>query len=296
MGTTRHTVLITGATAGIGRHMALHLARRGHHVIAAGRRQHALDTLREEAAGLKLDTVQLDVTDEDSVKAGHAATLELTAGHGVDVIVNNAGYGMAAPTIETRDADLRKQFDTNVFGLMSVTRVFSQEMLQRRQGRIVNISSVGGRVTLPFMGVYNSTKYAVESLSDAMRRELHALGIQVALVEPGLIRSEFSQRTMEWLDQYKDSTSPFASVYARSEEMRRWSDSQAADPLCVSQAVQHAIEARRGRPRYLVPFSSRIMVWLAGLLPTRMLDFVMVRTLGLSAPKPAELPPATSAA
>jgi short-subunit dehydrogenase len=296
MGTKTQIVLITGATAGIGRHMALHLAKRGHHVIAAGRRQHALDTLEAEAAGLRLDTVQLDVTDEASVRAGHASVLAFTADHGVDVIVNNAGYGMAAPTIETRDEDMRKQFDTNVFGLMSVTRVFAQEMLQRRQGRIVNISSVGGRVTLPFMGVYNSTKYAVESLSDAMRRELHALGIQVALVEPGLIRSEFSERTMEWVEQYKDSTSPFARIYERSEEMRRWSDSQAADPLCVSQAVQHAIEAKRSRARYLVPFSSRIMVWLAGWLPTRLLDLAMVRALGLSANTREALPPAPSAA
>lgn len=282
--------LITGATAGIGRHAALHLARKGLHVIATGRRKDALAALAREAEGLRLDTVELDVTDVESIARAKEEVHRLTDGHGVDVLVNNAGYGMAAPMIETSDVDLRRQYDTNVFGLMAVTRAFAADMIERRRGRIINVSSVGGRVTLPFFGAYNSTKYAVESISDALRRELGAFGIQVALIEPGPIRSEFSTKTMEFVEKYADEASPYAMVYARARQIRELSDSRSAGPECVSVAIEHAATARRARARYVMPFSSRLMLWLVGLLPTRWVDNALERALGLSArtlPPPA---------
>src|SRR5262245_58643540 len=120
----RRTVLITGATAGIGRHLALDLAARGHRVIATGRNVEALAALETAAGGHNLRNLPLDVTDAASVAAAHAAVLAETGGHGVDVLVNNAGYGQAGPLVELDDATLRRQFDTNVFGLMAVTRAF----------------------------------------------------------------------------------------------------------------------------------------------------------------------------
>ena len=154
-------VLITGATAGIGRMSALHLARLGHHVIASGRKVAELAKLKDEAAGLKLDTLVLDVTSAASIASAVEEVSRLTGGHGLDVLVNNAGFGILGPTSEIDDGEMRRQFETNVFGLMSVTRAFLPRMQQRRSGRIINISSVGGRVTLPYFGVYNATKYAV---------------------------------------------------------------------------------------------------------------------------------------
>jgi NAD(P)-dependent dehydrogenase (short-subunit alcohol dehydrogenase family) len=291
-------VLITGATAGIGRDAALRLARAGYHVIAAGRRTDALARLEREARDFRLDSVRLDVNDATSIDAAYAEVIRLTDGHGVDVLVNNAGFGMAAPMIETTDADLRSQYETNVFGLMAVTRAFTKEMLARGSGRIVNVSSIGGRVTMPFMGAYNSTKYAVESISDALRRELRPLGIRVSLIEPGLIRSEFSSTTMDWVEKYKSDTSPYAAVYARAEEIRKMSDARAADPECVSRAIEHAIASRRPRARYVMPLSGKLFVWLAGWLPTSWLDYVFSRALGVTPRPVAALPspaPATEA-
>lgn len=295
MNAKQQTVLITGATSGIGRHLALHLAGRGFHVIASGRRQGALDTLVSEADDLHLDTLQLDVTNADSIARAVDEVDRLTDGHGVDALVNNAGYGMVAPALETTDADLRRQFDTNVFGLMSVTRAFVPKMLERRRGRIVNVSSIGGRITLPFFGAYNASKYAVESLSDALRRELRAFGIQVALIEPGAIHSEFSSTSMAYVDRYRSDSSPFASVYERAGQLAQAFERTAVGPGCVAEAVEHAIRARRARPRCVVPLSSRLMMWVAGWLPTRWMDALMARAVGLT-PRALPAPGSTASA
>lgn len=274
-------VLITGATAGIGRHTALHLARRGLHVIATGRRRAALDTLRSEAAGLPLDVLELDVTDAESIARARTEVLALTGGHGLDVLVNNAGWGVAAPVIETTDDDLRRQYDTNVFGLMAVTRAFVPEMLARGAGRIVNVSSVGGRVTLPFFGAYSSTKFALESLSDAMRRELRPLGIRVALIEPGVIATEFADKTMTFVEKYRNPSSPYAGIYQRAEAFRRLLEARAVGPDGVARAIEHASVGRRPRARYVTPFSGKLFAWLASWLPTSWFDYAI--TSGLRA-------------
>ena len=285
-------VLITGATAGIGRHVALDLARRGMHVIATGRKVEALESLAQEAKGLTLDTVRLDVTSAKSIADAQTEVHRITEGYGVDVLVNNAGYGMAAPLIETSEQDLRDQYETNVFGLMAVTRAFVPEMMARGSGRLINVSSVGGRITLPFFGAYNSTKYAVESMSDALRVELAPFGIQTALIEPGPIRSQFSERTMTFVDKYQDDSSPYAAVYRRSHEIRKRSDEQAAGPECVARAIAHAIEARRARPRYVVPFALRVGVFFSKFTPTRWIDALLGWIVGIGQAGPvAALPP-----
>jgi short-subunit dehydrogenase len=283
-------VLITGATAGIGRHTALHLAQGGAHVIAAGRRQDALDSLKKEAKGLKLDTIRLDVTDPASVANAHAEILKLTNGYGVDVLVNNAGYGPTLPVLETTDEETRKVYETNVFGLLAMTKAFAKDMMERGSGRIINVSSIGGRVTLPFFGIYNSTKYAVESISDALRVELAPFGIEVSLIEPGVIRTEFTDVAMSYVNKYKSTESPYAAVYARSEELRAMSDKTAAEPIVVAKAIAHAANARRPRPRYVVPFTGRVFVWLSGWLPTRVLDWMLATTMGLTKKNLARLP------
>jgi short-subunit dehydrogenase len=274
------TILITGATTGIGRHAALHLAARGHWVIATGRKPEPLATLKAEAKpGWRLETVLLDVTDEQSIARAAAEVDRLTDGRGVDVLVNNAGYGLPGPLEELSDRDLRTQFDTNVFGLMAVTRAFLPKMRARGAGRIINVSSIGGRVTFPMMGAYHATKYAVEALSDALRRELGAFGVQVAVIEPGPIRTEFSNRTLSELPEPREG-SPYAPIYTRARQIAEFSDKQAVGPKHTSRAITHAIEARRARVRYVVPRVLSLMLAMMGMMPVRMLDWVMAQFIG----------------
>lgn len=284
----KKTILITGATSGIGRHAALELVRRGHHVIATGRREDALAALRDEArsiaetSGGRLDTVRLDVTREADVLSARASVLGLTGGRGVDVLVNNAGYGQMGPLETVTDAELRKQFETNVFGLMSVTRAFLPEMRERGQGRIINIGSIGGRVTFPLMGAYNSTKYAVESLSDALRLELAPFGVSVSIVEPGPIRTEFNDRAMQTVDLSKLAGSIWAPVMEQAEKIRQDFEAQAVGPEVTTEAIVHAALSRRPRVRYVVPFKSSLLLAIVAVLPTRIVDAAMRLATGLT--------------
>jgi short-subunit dehydrogenase len=279
------TIFITGATAGIGRAAALYLAERGHHVIASGRRQGALDALHDEAQqrGVRIDTLRLDVTDAASIAGAMAAAEELTQGRGVDVLVNNAGYGLAAPLAEASDADLRKQFDTNVFGLMAVTRAFLAGMMERRAGRIINVSSVGGRITFPMMGAYHASKYAVEAMSDALRMELAPFGIKVSLIEPGPIHTEFVDRMNDAAGPYKgDEHSAYANIFARADMIEKRAMKMAQGPEVISRAIHRAATARRPRARYVAPFSSALMLGFLKLLPIILSDALMRALFGLN--------------
>ena len=288
-------VLITGATAGIGRMTALHLAKLGHHVIASGRKPAELATLREEArtqsAGAKVDTLLLDVTSPASIAAAVAEVDTLTNGRGLDVLVNNAGFGVLGPTSEISDAEMRRQYETNVFGLMNVTRAFLPRMMSRRAGRIINVSSVGGRITLPYFGVYNSTKYAVESLSDAMRYELRPFGIDVTMIEPGIIRTNFESTATTNLQALADG--PFNVAVQKYAEISKRADRFASNPIVIAKAIARAVNARRPAARYVAPFSTNFVILFARLFPTRMWDWAMrkvgfltKKSLGVDGPAP----------
>jgi NAD(P)-dependent dehydrogenase (short-subunit alcohol dehydrogenase family) len=301
------TILITGATAGIGRHAALELVRQGHHVIATGRREAALQTLAEEAATLGkesgglLDTLRLDVTDPASIAAAvDEVDNKLTAGRGLDVLVNNAGYGQMGPVEEVSDADVRRQYETNVFGLLAVTRAFVPRMRERGEGRVVNVSSIGGRFTFPLMGIYNSTKYAVESISDALRNELAPFGVAVSIVEPGPIATEFNDVAMETINVERFSGSPYEAIVARADKFRAKFESGASRPEVTTRAIVHACVARRPGIRYVAPRMLGIVLFFLTFIPTALLDFVMQRASGLTrktleehTAKKALLPPAS---
>jgi short-subunit dehydrogenase len=301
MSKTSKIVLITGATAGIGRMTALHLAKLGHHVIATGRKPAELARVKQEAGAAKLDTLILDVTSQTSIDAAVAEVARLTNGHGLDVLVNNAGFGVLGPTSEIDDAEMRRQYDTNVFGLMNVTRAFLPRMRERRSGRIINVSSVGGRITLPYFGVYNSTKYAVESLSDAMRYELRPFGIDVALIEPGVIRTNFEATAISGLDRFAGT--PYAVAVQKYEKMSKMADRFASNPIVIAKAITRAVQARRPSARYVAPRSQHMVFWMSSLLPTRVWDWAM-RKVGFLTPKALDLavrnasatPPATATA
>jgi short-subunit dehydrogenase len=295
MSTTSKTILITGATAGIGRTTALHLAGQGHHVIASGRKAAELAKLKADAGALKLDTIFLDVTSRVSIASAVEAVDKLTAGRGLDVLVNNAGFGVLGPTSEISDDDMRRQYETNVFGLMNVTRAFLPKMRDRRSGRIINVSSLGGQLTLPYFGVYNSTKYAVESLSDALRYELRPFGVDVVLIEPGVIRTNFEATAASNFDNTFKNT-PYANAMVKYEQMSKMADKFASNPIVIAKAISRAVRARRPWARYIAPRSNAMAVFFAFVLPTRVWDWAMrkvghlnAKTLDLSA-KPATAP------
>jgi short-subunit dehydrogenase len=289
-------VLITGATAGIGRTTALHLAKLGHHVIATGRKPAELAKVKAEAAGQvssgRLDTLLLDVTSAESIASAVKEVDKLTAGRGLDVLVNNAGFGVLGPTSEIDDAEMRRQYETNVFGLMNVTRAFLPKMLARRAGRIINVSSVGGRLTLPYFGVYNSTKYAVESLSDAMRYELRPFGIDVSMIEPGVIRTNFEATAVSGLSRYADTQ--FAVAVAKYDSMSKMADRFASNPIVIAKAIARAVNARRPAARYVAPWSTNFALFMQTVLPTRVWDWAM-RKVGFLTPKALGLDGKTTA-
>jgi NAD(P)-dependent dehydrogenase (short-subunit alcohol dehydrogenase family) len=280
----KKTILITGATAGIGRHAALHLARAGHRVFATGRKQELLAGLQAEAdaAGLPLETLVLDVTSDASIGAARAEVDRRTAGYGLDALINNAGYGLAGPVELLSPESVRAQFDTNVHGLLAVTRAFLPAMRRRRSGRVLNVSSIGGRMTFPFMGAYNATKYAVESLSDAMRVELRPFNVQVVLIEPGMIKSEFSARAQESLAPAAQAAGEYQGfIDVALQRFRRSEELLSTGPDPVARAMERAITSRRPRARYVAPAFAGLSLLLIALLPTGWVDSFFGRALGL---------------
>lgn len=278
-----YTILITGATAGLGRHTARLLAVRGHRVIASGRNEAALAPLRNETPTAKIETVPLDVTSLSSIAEACTEVDRLTEGRGIDVLINNAGYSQAGPISEIDDADLRAQFDTNVFGLMAVTRAFLPAMRARGTGRIINMSSIAGRITTPLLGAYHASKYAVEALSNALRLELAAFGVDVILIEPGAIRTEFSDRAVSQAEKYRTSTSPYAVLFEDVERIRRFFNTGAIGAEVVARAIMRAVEAERPRVRYVVPTSARLVLLPFAILPTRFMDALLCNMTGLTA-------------
>jgi short-subunit dehydrogenase len=273
MSNTKKIVLITGATAGIGRTTALFLAKQGHHVIATGRKTHELQSLKHEAHDGKVDTLVLDVTSNASIASAVSAVDALTDGKGIDVLVNNAGFGVLGPTSEISDSEMRRQYETNVFGLMNVTRAFLPKMRERRAGRIINVSSVGGRITLPYFGVYNSTKYALESLSDALRYELRPFGIDVSLIEPGVIRTNFEATAVSNLASLNDT--PYSAALGKYEEMSKMADKFASNPIVIARAIARAVNARRPSARYVAPWSTNFVLLFRAIAPTFVWDWAM---------------------
>jgi NAD(P)-dependent dehydrogenase (short-subunit alcohol dehydrogenase family) len=272
-------ILVSGATSGIGRDAALRLARAGHRVLAGGRRPDALAALAGEAAG-RLEPLPLDVADAASVAAARDEVDRRTAGRGLDVLVNSAGYALPGPLEALSEADLRALFDTNVFGMLAVTRAFLPAMRERGAGRVVNVGSVMGRVTMPLLGAYNASKHAVVALSDALRMELAPFGVRVVLVEPGAVRSGFAARALERLGPYRDPGSPYAQAFAGADAAWRRVYRFAAAPGAVSRAIERAATAPRPASRYVVPAAYRALPAALAVAPVRLADAARRRVMG----------------
>lgn len=278
--TRSRTVLITGCSSGIGRATATYLAGRGHRVYATARRIGSIEDLEEK--GCK--TLTLDVTDGASMRV---AVDEITSAEGgVEALVNNAGYGLHGPFEETSLDEIRRQFETNVFGAVALTQLVLPAMREKRYGRIVNISSMGGRITLPGGAFYHGTKHALEAISDVARFELKPFGIDVVVIEPGIIRTEFGATAVATFDR---AEGPYAS-YNRSLQGVLSSAYEGpmakagVGPEAVAKTIGKAIEARRPRTRYVVPGFTRGILLARRLLPDRAWDAAVGTTY--ARPKP----------
>ena len=264
-------VLITGCSTGIGRATAEHLAARGWTVYATARKP---DTLRDLAAkGCK--TLALDVCDEGSMRAAVGA-VERAEG-AVGVLVNNAGYGQEGPFEEVPMSDVRRQFETNVFGLVQLTKLVLPGMRKQGWGKVVNLSSMGGRLTLPGGAYYHATKYAVEALSDALRFEVRPFGIDVVVIEPGPIKTQFGDTAVAAVKSVAASDSPYAGFNAvLAQKIKEAYEGPmgrlAAGPEAVAQVIERAITAGRPRTRYPVTFAARFLMALRRWLPDRAFD------------------------
>jgi NAD(P)-dependent dehydrogenase (short-subunit alcohol dehydrogenase family) len=277
-------VLITGCSSGIGRATALHLQARGLRVYATARRRDALADLA--AAGCR--TLTLDVTDEDSMRAAVEA-VEAAEG-AVDVLVNNAGYSQSG-ALETLPMDLvRAQFETNVFGLIRLCQLVLPGMRRRRWGRIVNVSSMGGRLSFPGAAVYHASKHAVEALSDVLRFEAAPFGVDVVVIEPGLISSSFAEAAVEAIGEageagpYADFNHQVAAATAGVYDTRMY-QLLGGRPEAVARTIGKAVtQRRRPRTRYTVTPSAKVLITQHAVLPDRAWD-AFLRTL-FTPPRP----------
>ena len=259
-------VLITGGTEGLGKASALLLASEGYRVFAGGRNAAKRARSRRRGAerkNLPLRSLEMDVTDDASVDRAIGIIHE-EAGP-VDILVNNAGIALAAVIEEITIEDFRKQFDTNFFGMVRVTQRVLPEMRARRRGRIINMSSVAGKMSSPVLGPYSSSKHAVEAMSDSLRIELLPFGVHVILIEPGYIKSDMERAAQELSSKYMMGAqkSAYAPVYAGFQ--RGWGnltkDSKSKPEDCA-RVILGAIRANSPRARYPVTREAKIVTFL----------------------------------
>jgi NAD(P)-dependent dehydrogenase (short-subunit alcohol dehydrogenase family) len=272
-------VLVTGCSSGIGEATALRLARAGHTVYATARRPSTLGALAE--AGCR--TLALDVEDEASMIA---AVAEIEARHGaVGVLVNNAGYSQSGAVEALPIEKWRKQFETNVFGLVRLTQLCLPGMRRQRWGKVVNVSSMGGKLTFPGGGAYHASKHAVEALSDALRFEVQGFGVDVIVVEPGLIKTGFADAVARDMKPGEGPYAEFDLAVAKSTVAAYQSGPLArlaGVPDDVAQAIERAITQRRAPTRVRVTASARLLLTLRRWMSDRGWD----RFVGGSFPQP----------
>jgi NAD(P)-dependent dehydrogenase (short-subunit alcohol dehydrogenase family) len=277
------SVLVTGSSTGIGRATALRLDRAGWRVFAGVRREEDADSLR--AAGSKrLTPVTLDVADAEAIAAVAELLSAEQGGAGLDGLVNNAGISLPSPLETMPIDDFRRQVEINLTGQVAVTQALLP-LIRRAHGRIVFLSSIGGRIAFPFTGAYHAAKFGVEAVGDVFRRELHRAGISVSIVEPGSIATDIWERGESASDDIGGRSPRRDALYGDAIEKYRKTVRGVAGrgipPEKVAEAIEHALSARRPRTRYLVGRDAKFQARVKYLIPTRIFDRVLTRATGL---------------
>jgi len=264
---TGKTALVTGASSGIGKSTVEVLLSAGARVYAAARRIEKMKDLEKMGARV----VQMDVTDESSMNAGIRAILEKEGS--IDILINNAGYGSYGAIEDVPIDEARRQFEVNIFGLARLTQLVLPKMRENRYGKIVNISSIGGKIYTPFGGWYHATKHGLEGFSDSLRIETKPFGIDVVIVEPGGIATEWGTISAENLKKTSGS-GPYAENANKAADglAKMYSSNQLSDPSVIANVILTAVTAGKPKTRYAAGYMSGIVLFLRRFLSDRMFD------------------------
>jgi short-subunit dehydrogenase len=268
----KKVALVTGASSGIGRETARLLAEQGFIVYGAARRTDKMQDLKQ--AGIKL--LAMDITDDAALVSGVNTIIQ--AEGRIDALVNNAGYGSYGSLEDTPMSEARYQFDVNIFGMARLTQLVLPHMRTQRSGRIINISSIGGKLGEPHGAWYHATKYAVEGLSDSLRMELKEFGIDVVIIEPGAIITEWAGIARDHMlkisgnTAYKDLTLKHAAMFERA-------DKSGSKPVVVAKTIVRAIKASRPKTRYATGGGAKAILFVRRILSDRMFDRLMLRLM-----------------
>ena len=273
------TILITGCSTGIGHCVAHGLAKRGHRVIASCRNPEDVKRLKQEG----LDCIQIDLKDSKSIQNAVKECMALCNGQ-LDALFNNGAYGLAGAVEDISREAIRDQFETNVFGWLELTNLILPTMRQQGHGRIIQNSSVLGFVALPYRGAYSASKYAIEGLSDTLRLELADTNIQVSLIEPGPIESQFRKNAQHAFNKYINREDSAHQQQYNAMEQRLQKQGHAVaftlPATAVLDKVIHALESKQAKARYYVTFPTYLFGTLKRILSSRMVDRLMLKVSG----------------
>lgn len=278
------SVLITGASTGIGEATAYHLAEHGHDVFAGVRKPADGERLQARTRGTIIPLL-LDVTDEQHIRDAASAIGSRVGGRGLGGLVNNAGIGKGGPVEYLSLDDWRTQFEVNLFGQIAVTKEMLP-LIGEASGRVIFVGSIGGRWANPFIAPYNSSKFALAAVAESLRNELHSFDIHVSLIEPGSIKTRIWDKARSTTDQLSKELSPeaidrYGRVLATARRMVDFQERHGIEPVEVAKAIEHALTSARPRARYLVGTDAKIQAGLVRLLPQGARDELVRRVLKL---------------
>jgi short-subunit dehydrogenase len=262
---TKKVILITGASAGMGKEFAKDLIKDGHIVYGAARR---IDKMKDiQKLGAKI--IEMDVTDEESMVKG-IQTIQNAEGR-IDVLINNAGFGSFGAIEEVNMTDAHYQLEVNVFGAARLMQLVIPGMREKHYGRIINISSMGGKLAMPMAGWYHASKYAIEALSDSLRNEVRQFGIDVVVIEPGAVKSEWGDIAMDHL-QNVSGKGAYSKLVTSLLKMNKDMEKKLSEPAVIGKLVQSAIAAKKPKTRYVGGYMAKPFMFMRWLLPDRMFD------------------------
>ena len=268
-------VIITGASSGLGEASARRLARSGAKLVISARRAERLEALARELdpSGQRVLAVAADVTD----RAGRQRLVDgaLQKFGRIDALVNNAGYGTRGPVELVPVELIRRNYETNLFSLIALTQLVIPHLRERGAGRIVNIGSVAGRIARPLSSIYDSTKHALEAITDGLRGELAPFGIDVVLIRPGFILTEFVDAANKASEPVSENAGPYAPYFEGFRNDYKKLQRIAGQPDDIARLVEKALTARRPAPRYAAPAHAKLFLFLKWLLPGRVLDWMV---------------------
>jgi len=266
------TVLITGASSGIGKATAIYLAKNGYRVYAAARRIAQMEELKK----IGIIPIALDLSEDDGI-VRCAERLIQEAGS-IDILINNAGSGYYGALEDMPMADAKYQMEINLFAAARLTQLLLPTMRKNKYGKIINISSIGGKVTLPMGSWYHASKFALEGLSDALRKEVKSFGIDVIVIEPGGTKSEMTTLGTTYLNRISGST-VYKHLAKGVSKMYAATDKNASDPIVIAQLIKKSIEAKSPKTRYAGASGAKLMLFLRKLLSDKMFDKMVMQQM-----------------